>query len=97
MQFTLAVFLLGEAPRLGAWWRGLASRLVFLGALSMPLYLFHIFFTSGLRGALEKVLPGAPVALHLVLGSLAGLLGPLGLYLLLRGSRAFRWSLGLPQ
>ncbi|WP_309896745.1 acyltransferase [Archangium sp.] len=97
MQFTLAVFLLNGARSVGDWWKGMASRLISLGSISMPLYLFHIYFISGLRLALEKVLPGAPPALHLALGSLAGLLGPLGLYLLLRRNRAFRWSIGLPS
>ncbi|HYI02825.1 acyltransferase [Hyalangium sp.] len=95
MQFTLAVFLLGVARSLGAGWRGLASRIVYLGSISMPLYLFHIYFASGIRLALEEVLPGAPPALHLALGSLVGLMGPLGLYLLLGRNRAFRWSIGL--
>jgi fucose 4-O-acetylase-like acetyltransferase len=95
MQFALAVFLLGGAQRLGAGWKRLTRWLVYLGSISMPLYLFHLYFASGLRLLLEKVLPGAPLALHLVLGSLAGLLGPLGLYLLLERNRAFRWSLGL--
>jgi hypothetical protein len=62
----------------------------------MPLYLFHIYFVSGARQALEAVLPGAPPALHVVLGWSAGLLGPLGLYLLLRRNRAFLWSIGAP-
>ncbi|RKI01425.1 acyltransferase [Corallococcus sp. AB038B] len=90
MQFTLAIFLLGAS------WKGLASRIVYLGSISMPLYLFHIYFVSGMRLALGKVLPGAPLVLHLALGSLVGLMGPLGLYLLLERNRAFRWSIGLP-
>lgn len=97
MQFTLAVFVLGAARSGGTWWKGLASRLVYLGSLSMPLYLFHSYFVSGLRLTLEKVRPGAPLALHLALGSLVGLLGPLVLYLLLQRNRAFRWSIGLPS
>ncbi|MCP3137433.1 acyltransferase family protein [Pyxidicoccus xibeiensis] len=95
MQFTLAVFLLGVARSLGAGRKGLASRIVYLGSISMPLYLFHIYFVSGLRLALGKVLPDAPLALHLALGSLVGLMGPLGLYLLLERNGAFRWSIGL--
>jgi fucose 4-O-acetylase-like acetyltransferase len=97
MQFTLAVFCLGVARRLGSGRKGLASWIVYLGTISMPLYLFHIYFVSGLRQALVGVLPEAPPALHLVLGTLVGLVGPLGLYLLFGRNRAFRWSLGLPQ
>jgi fucose 4-O-acetylase-like acetyltransferase len=97
MQFTLAVFCLGVARRLGSGRKGLASWVAYLGSISMPLYLFHIYFVSGLRLALVRVLPEAPPALHLVLGSLVGLTGPLGLYLLLGRNRAFRWSIGLPR
>jgi fucose 4-O-acetylase-like acetyltransferase len=97
MQFTLACFLLSIARSSGAWWKALARGLVYMGSLSMPLYLFHIYFVSGMRQALEEVLPGAPPALHLALGWLAGLLGPLGLYLLLGRNPAFRWSMGMPR
>lgn len=95
LQFTLAFFLLGVARSLGATWKGLARWIVYLGSISMPLYLFHIYFVSGVRLALGKVLPGAPLALHLALGVFGGLMGPLGLYLLLERNRAFRWSIGL--
>jgi glycosyltransferase involved in cell wall biosynthesis/fucose 4-O-acetylase-like acetyltransferase len=94
MQFALAVFLLSVARSLGTGWKRLAGGLVYLGSISMPIYLFHIYFVSGMRQALEKVLPGAPPALHLALGWPVGLLGPLGLYLLLGRNRAFLWSIG---
>ena len=97
MQFTLAILLLSLARSLGTGWKRLASGLVYLGSISMPLYLFHIYFVSGMRQALEVVLPGSPPALHLALGWPVGLLGPLGLYLVLRRSRAFRWSIGAPS
>jgi fucose 4-O-acetylase-like acetyltransferase len=96
MQFTLAVFCLGVARRLDSGRKGPASWIAYLGSISMPLYLFHIYFVSGLRLALVGVLPEAPLALHLGLGTVAGLIGPLGLYLLLRRNRAFRWSIGSP-
>jgi fucose 4-O-acetylase-like acetyltransferase len=96
MLFTLASFLEELARRRGGGWQALRSRGVFLGSISMAIYLFHIYFLSGLRLALEGALPGAPLALHLGLGWLAGLLGPVGLYLGLRTHRAFQWSLGRP-
>ncbi|WP_224242681.1 acyltransferase family protein [Hyalangium gracile] len=97
MQLTLAVFCLGVARRLNSGRKGLASWIVYLGSISMPLYLFHIYFVSGLRLVLVRVQPEAPLALHLVLGTIVGLLGPLSLYLLLKRNRAFRWSIGLPR
>jgi fucose 4-O-acetylase-like acetyltransferase len=97
MQFTLAVFCLGVARRLGPGGKGLASWVVYLGSISMPLYLFHIYFVSALRQALVRGVPEAPLALHLMLGTLVGLMGPWGLYLLLGRNRAFRWSIGLSR
>jgi fucose 4-O-acetylase-like acetyltransferase len=97
MQFTLAVFLLSVARSMGAGWKALVTRICYVGSISMPLYLFHIYFVSGVRLALERVLPETPLALHLALGSLVGLMGPLSLYLLLERSPAFRWSIGLSR
>ncbi|SMX44741.1 acyltransferase family protein [Maliponia aquimaris] len=53
-----------------------------VGQLSMPIYLAHTVFTAGTRMVLLKVTPDP--ALHLVLGTLAGLIGPVLLYLAVR-------------
>jgi fucose 4-O-acetylase-like acetyltransferase len=96
MQLTLALFVRNLTARWGGLAERLRGRLVFAGSISMTIYLFHIYFLSGLRTVLQKVLPGTPLALHLVLGFLVGLLGPVFLYRALQGNRAFRWSIGLP-
>lgn len=53
-----------------------------VGQLSMPIYLAHTVFTAGTRMVLSKLTTDP--ALHLVLGTLAGLIGPVLLYLAVR-------------
>jgi peptidoglycan/LPS O-acetylase OafA/YrhL len=96
MQLTLALFVRNLTARWGGLAERLRGRLVFAGSISMIIYLFHIYFLSGLRTVLQKAWPGAPLSVHLVLGCLVGLLGPVLLYRALQGNRAFRWSIGLP-
>ncbi|MBY6119756.1 acyltransferase [Mameliella alba] len=53
-----------------------------LGQLSMPIYLAHTLFTAATRIVLFKFTTDATV--HLVMGTLAGLIGPVLLYYALR-------------
>jgi fucose 4-O-acetylase-like acetyltransferase len=68
---------LGSWNRLVKWVGGL---LTFTGANSMNFYLFHIYFVSGTRILVERLNPGTPLAVHLVLGCLIGYLGPYVLF-----------------
>ncbi len=79
--------------------RQASAGLLFIGAESMHFYLFHIYFVSGTRILLERLNPGTPLAVHLVLGCLAGLLGPWLLLRATRERRSVQWSTrlsGLP-
>ncbi|MFL5358716.1 hypothetical protein [Archangium sp.] len=97
MLLSLAAFLRSLARTWGVLWKRVWRRLVFAGSISMLLYLFHIYFVSGMRLALERVFPGAPLSVHLVLGVLAGCSGPWLLLLAFKGLRPFRWSIGLSR
>jgi len=57
--------------------------LVALGQLTMPIYLSHILFTSGIRIALLK-LGIANTPTHIILATMLGVLGPLILYVAAR-------------
>ncbi len=94
MLFTLASFLRTRISVLGAVWKEAWSRLVRVGSLSMTIYLFHLYFVSGTRVALERWQAGTPLAVHLVIGTLAGCLGPWLLFSILKGSPLFHWSIG---
>jgi fucose 4-O-acetylase-like acetyltransferase len=81
---VLAVLVLAALLAPGAAGRGLA----YLGERSLPIFLAHIIFASGTRIVLEKAgLEG--LAVHLVLGTLAGIVGSLLLY---AASRALGWT-----
>lgn len=67
-----ASFSAGSAGRLLAW----------IGQRSMPIYLAHILAASGTRIVLQKLLGIHDPSIHLLLGTLAGLIGPLLLYAL---------------
>jgi fucose 4-O-acetylase-like acetyltransferase len=95
MLFSLAVFLRSRVSVWGAAWRSAWSRLVFVGSISMAIYLFHLYFVSGTRIALERWNPGTPLAVHLVLGLLAGCVGPWLLFQTFKGYPPFQWSVGL--
>jgi fucose 4-O-acetylase-like acetyltransferase len=58
-----------------------------LGVYSLEIYLAHICFTAGCRIVLVKVLHLHNPAIHIVLGCLAGLLGPLILAILAKRYR----------
>jgi fucose 4-O-acetylase-like acetyltransferase len=95
MLLSLSIVLRNQAKVGDGIWRGAWSELVSAGSISMALYLFHLYFVSGTRIVLERWHPGTPVMEHLVLGLLAGCVGPWLLVLVLRGLRLFRWSVGL--
>lgn len=81
---VLAVLVLAYLVAPGPAGRGLA----YLGQRSLPIFLAHIIFASGTRIVLvEAGVEG--LAVHLVLGTLAGLVGSLVLFEL---SRALGWT-----
>lgn len=65
-------FSTGSAGQLLAW----------IGQRSMPIYLAHILAASGTLIVLQKLLGIHDPSIHLLLGTLAGLIGPLVLYVL---------------
>lgn len=76
----LAVFMLSAQPALSA---SSAGRLLaWIGQRSMPIYLAHILATSSTRIVLQKLFGIQDPGIHLFLGILAGLTGPLLLYVL---------------
>jgi len=57
-------------------WGWSNASLAQIGRYSYAIFLFHVFFTAATRIALERM--GArDVGLHMVLGSVAGLAGPI--------------------
>lgn len=68
--------------------------LAFIGRYSMHIYVAHILFTAGTRIGISAFFGPQHVALHLVAGTLAGLLGPLALALIAAKMRCdfiYRW------
>jgi peptidoglycan/LPS O-acetylase OafA/YrhL len=56
--------------------------LAFLGISSMGIYLAHTIFSAGVRAALGRVTQD--LSLHMIAGTLVGIVGPLVLYGLIR-------------
>jgi fucose 4-O-acetylase-like acetyltransferase len=56
--------------------------LAFLGVSSMGIYLAHTIFSAGIRAVLSRLT--ADLALHMTLGTLAGIIGPLVIYAVIR-------------
>ena len=56
--------------------------LAFLGVSSMGIYLAHTIFSAGTRVVLSRLTQD--VSLHMVVGTLAGIIGPLVLYVVIR-------------
>ena len=83
---TIAAFRLfagmAESPLPGGVLRPMAA----IGALSMPIYLVHTFFAAPARIVLLRLDLTDPI-LHVVLGTLAGVVGPLVLALVARRLR----------
>lgn len=96
LLIALSVFLGSRAREGGAMWKAVHGRFATVGSISMLFYLFHIYFVSGMRIALERISPGMPLAVHLVMGWLMGLVGPWILYQFLKDQPLFRWSIGFP-
>ena len=61
---------------------GTNAGLAFLGVSSMGIYLAHTIFSAGIRAVLGKVT--SDIALHMIAGTLIGIIGPLILYVLIR-------------
>jgi peptidoglycan/LPS O-acetylase OafA/YrhL len=51
-----------------------------LGAMSYAIYLFHVFFTAGMREVLMHMWPQTPLALIWLICLVAGVTGPIVLY-----------------
>lgn len=56
--------------------------LAWLGLASMGIYLAHTIFSAGTRAVLARFTPD--LTLHMILGTLAGIIGPLLIYVLIR-------------
>lgn len=56
--------------------------LAWLGLASMGIYLAHTIFSAGTRAVLARFTPD--LTLHMILGTLAGIIGPLLIYALIR-------------
>ncbi len=67
--FTIALSMWLGRMRLDA--------LLFIGASSMTIYLMHILAGSGVRVILGKFLGIDSIAVHLIVGTLIGIAGPL--------------------
>jgi hypothetical protein len=94
MQLALAITL-GDILKRTAY--AVRAQIVQCGSASMALYLFHIYFVSGSRLALSRVLHTQSVPLHLLVGWTAGLVGPWLLWTRLRSNRLFLLSVGMAR
>jgi fucose 4-O-acetylase-like acetyltransferase len=74
-----ATWASGPLPRL----------LAYLGAASMGIYLAHTIFSAGTRAALARVTDD--ISLHMILGTLAGIIGPLVIYSTIRRVGRPQW------
>lgn len=63
--------------------------LSFIGGFSYTIYLFHVFFTAGLRKAFDLLAPGIPIGFYFTAALLAGIFLPILLHQLLVRRR---WS-----
>jgi fucose 4-O-acetylase-like acetyltransferase len=68
------IVVLANAPKTG--W--ISAALIALGRVTMPIYLSHVIFSAGTRIVLRS-LGTENVALHLTLGTIAGIIGPIAL------------------
>jgi fucose 4-O-acetylase-like acetyltransferase len=94
MQLALAVTL-GDILKRTA--HAVRAYIVRCGSASMALYLFHIYFVSGSRMALSRVLHTQSVPFHLLVGWTAGFVGPWLLWTRLKSNRLFLLSVGMSR
>jgi len=75
--------------------QSLKASFLYLGKISMTVYLLHIPFGSGTRVFLIKVFGITDPSIHFVLGCAAAILGPIVIYNFLHSrSRIFMYSIG---
>ena len=97
-RFSAPVLLAGLLLSCGLWslgWRN--ALLARIGDYSFVIFLFHVFFTSATRMALQALVPDSRW-LVLVVSLPVGVLAPIGLQWLMSRSQSCRtWLLGMPQ
>ena len=71
------ILILSRGPATGA-----IRLLAYLGAASMGIYLAHTIFSAGTRAVLGRFTPD--LTAHMILGTLAGIIGPLLIYAVIR-------------
>lgn len=73
----------------------LKKTICYLGNKSMIIYLFHVHFGAATRIAIVKLLNNTSPTLHLTLGCLVAIMGPLIIYkILVNKSKIFAYSIG---
>lgn len=73
----------------------LATNIMFIGKISIVVYLFHGYFTRSAIMIINKILGRPEAILYFLVVSLMGVLGPVVLYQLLHNrSKFFRYSIG---
>lgn len=85
LGILLVLLLAQQLPDKGLW-----RVFELLGLASMPIYLVHVFATAGTRMVLNKLHVDS-VAIHLVVGTLAGLALPLIMFYCVYLARQERW------
>lgn len=68
-----------------------ARFLAFLGMISLAIYVMHTIFSAGLRAVLISI-GTEDLAVHLVLGTVIGIVGPLAVYLVFRRWRVLSYA-----
>lgn len=86
---TAALAVLLERFDEGRWIRA-------MGLVSLQIYVAHTIASAALRVALQKVLESTEPVTHLLLGTTAGILGPMGLYAMSRRF-GFEWLFTLKK
>lgn len=98
IAFAYLIVFLAALPRV-SFLEKMRGWIEVMGRLSMPIYLIHIYFLILVRIAVDKVLgaTGVAMVLHLVLGSLIAIWGPILIYQWLKPrSKIFSFILGEP-
>ena len=95
MQLTLAITLGDLLKRASKAFAGVRGFIVQSGSVSMALYLFHIYFVSGSRMAVQRLLQTQSLPIHLAVGWTLGFFGPWLLWYTLRNNRPFLLTVGM--